>query len=179
MFIIQPVDRGDGTKECCNKGSTSHLVETYRTSSVTSGDATLISAHNPRVTSTDESQDYWSIAYFENDASDNRGTDEDGVTVSKTGSVKFGVNCVKTITFEIIYDGDRANDSVSYYINLDGTQKASGTATGAYVEQIETHTITITPSPCGSVIEIGGTLVGSEDNSRIYIAAKITGVTDS
>lgn len=84
------------------------------------------------------------------------------------GTMKFGTSCAGAVTIALTSDG-LAVDFVTWEVHLNGVLVDSGTVSGAEVDV--SVPVTMTPSPCGNVIEV---VVGlSHDGSAIIGSAII------
>jgi len=163
MILMQPINRGDGTAECCTSGtSPSHTVgRPWRTSAVKS--------HPSKI---DEGLGLTApFTLGEGDVFEDR---EDKWVLIKDGdgggarSITFGTCCIKYMRFRFLWDWDDSSGTGRMEVKKNGEViwfiepvKLNGDNTGkkGVGEYIQTATIDLTfpadEKPCGNLWEFG------------------------
>ena len=115
------------------------------------------------------------------------------------GVLEFGVSCVSSITFRFTFDKDSQFDRADVEIYVNGVQKTGiGHDTPEYSNpnviepplrdtepiyprlaagSFTDYTLELTPSPCGNVIKLVGTMEYASSSGNIYITCAIIAMT--
>ena len=100
---------------------------------------------------------YWTIAHFDGDLDNGDGY----------GKLKFGTSCAAEVTIALTTDG--ATSLTHWEVTVNGVFYASDSQYGID----DSVVITLTPSPCGNIIEIEG-YFQQDYGSEVWLAAAIS-----
>jgi hypothetical protein len=117
----------------------------------------------------DEQDDMRTTALFDGDASDTGGNTfvVASFGASGTGSVRFGTICATSV--EVSLNTDGALVDAIWTMRVNGTIVHNGAA--SYAEIDLSRTLSLTPAPCGNLIEVSAAIADGIPSSAVIAMA--------